>query len=48
MKFKTNSNFKESTRGKIRKQIEQMKNEEQIARVTGSLNSYSDPFQGVA
>ena len=34
MNFKTDSNFKESTRGKIRK------HEEQIARVIGSLNSY--------
>ena len=42
MTFKTDSNFQELTRGKIRK------HEEQIARVTGSLNSYSDPFQGVA
>ena len=38
----TDSNFKESTRGKIRK------HEEQIARVIGSLNSYSSPFHGVA
>ena len=34
MNFKTDSNFKESTRGKIRK------HEEQIARVIGSLNNY--------
>ena len=42
MNFKTDSNFKESTRGKIRK------HEEQIARVIRSLNSYSNPFHGVA
>ena len=42
MNFKIDSNFKESTRGKIRK------HEEQIARVIGSLNSYSNPFYGVA
>ena len=42
MNFKIDSNFKESTRGKIRK------HEEQIARVIGSLNSYSKPFYGVA
>ena len=34
MNFKIDSNFKESTRGKIRK------HEEQIARVIGSLNNY--------
>ena len=38
MNFKTDSNFKEST--KI------WKNEEQIARLIGSLNNCSNPFHG--
>ena len=41
MSYKTNSNFKESTPGEIRK------NEEPIARLTGSLNNYSNPFYEV-
>ena len=42
MNFKTDSNFKESTPGEIRK------HEEQIASVIGSLNKYSNPFHEVA
>ena len=42
MNFKTDSNFKESRPGEIRKQ------EEQIARLTGSLNNYSKLFHEVA
>ena len=42
MNFKTDSNFKESTPGEIRK------HEEQKARLTGSLNNYNNPFHGVA
>ena len=38
----TNSNFKESTPGEIRK------HEEQIARLIGNLNNYSNPFHEVA
>ena len=40
--FKTDSNFKESTPGEIRK------HEEQKARLIGSLNNYTTPFHGVA
>ena len=40
--FKTDSNFKESTPGEIRKQ------EEQIARLNGSLNNYSKLFHEAA
>ena len=40
--FKTDSNFKESTPSEVRK------HEEQIARLIGSLNYYSNPFQEVA
>ena len=42
MNFKTDSNFKESTSGEIRK------HEEQIARLIVSLNKYSNPFHKVA
>ena len=42
MNFKTDSNFKESTPSEIRK------HEEQIARLIGSLNNYSNPFHGAA
>ena len=42
MNFKTDSNFKESSPGEIRK------HEEQIARLIGSLNNYSNPFHGAA
>ena len=38
----TNSNFKESTPVEIRK------HEEQIARLIGNLNNYSNPFHEVA
>ena len=41
MNFKTNSNFKESTPGELRK------HEEQIARLIASLNKYSNPFHEV-
>ena len=41
-KMKTDSNFKESRPGKIRK------HEQQVARLIGSLNNYSNPFHGVA
>ena len=40
--FKTDSNFKESTPGEIRK------HQEQKARLIGSLNNYTTPFRGVA
>ena len=40
--FKTDSKFKESTPSEVRK------HEEQIARLIGSLNYYSNPFQEVA
>ena len=40
--MKTDSNFKESRPGKIRK------HEQQVARLIGSLNKYSNPFHGVA
>ena len=42
MNFKTDSNFRESTPGEIRK------HEEQKARLIGSLNNYTTPFHGVA
>ena len=42
MNFKTDSSFKESTPGEIRK------HEEQITRHIGSLNKYSNPFHEVA
>ena len=42
MNFKTASNHKESTPGKIRK------HEEQIAGLVGSLNKYGNPFRGAA
>ena len=42
MNFKTDSNLKESTPGEIRK------HEEQIARLIGSWNNYSNPFHEVA
>ena len=41
MNFKTNSNFKESTPGELRK------HEEQIARLIANLNKYSNPFHEV-
>ena len=42
MNFKTVSNFKESTPGEIIKHLEQ------IARLIGSLNNYSNPYHEVA
>ena len=42
MNFKTDSSFKESTPGEIRK------HEEQITRHIGSLNKYSNLFHEVA
>ena len=42
MNFKTDSNFKESTPGEIIKHLEQ------IARLIGSLNNYSNLYHEVA